>query len=345
MSDRVLGSRVRVPFLAAAGFCLLAVAAPVRAAPFRLIVTETETPLVPNSVLELAKTLGYYEKAGVDVELERVQQTPSAVAALRAGEGDMANVSFDTALQLVARRQMDLKGVISPDPALPFLIAAKAMIAAPQNLEGKVFGVARIGSVDDTLSRVVLQGLGVDVGKLQYLALGQPAVRTQALVAGRIDATSVSIGVWSAIPNKSSLKVMVDETNFYRLAPFVGKLNVVTSAVAAAKAKEIAGVVRGLLMALNDFATKPGLWVDAMAKARPDVDRAVLQQLAETYRQQWSVNGGLDPEKLKFTTDMLYKTADFRDLRRVEPAEWIDRSFIDAALGSAGAGNGVAAKP
>src|SRR5579871_4392439 len=88
--------------------------APAAADPFKLIVTETQTPLVPNSVSDLAIRLGYYKKAGVDVELVRVQQTPSAVAALRAGEGDMANISIDTALQLVGRDQMQLKGVISP---------------------------------------------------------------------------------------------------------------------------------------------------------------------------------------------------------------------------------------
>jgi NitT/TauT family transport system substrate-binding protein len=330
-------------FPVAAVLLLAVTAAAAHAASFKLIVTETETPLVPNSVLELAKTLGYYAKAGVDVEIVRVQQTPSAVAALRAGEGDMANVSFDTALQLVARGQMELKGVISPDPALPFLIAAKSTLAGPQDLPGKVFGVARIGSADYTLSRIVLAKLGVDVGTLQYLALGQPAVRAEALAAGRIDATSVSIGVWSAIPQKSSLKVMVDQGDFYRLAPFVGKLNVVTAAVATAKAKEIGGVVSGILAALHDFAAKPGRWVDAMAAARPDVDRGVLQSLGETYRQQWAVDGGLDPEKLKFTTDTLYRTGDFQGLRRVAPAEWIDRDFLDAAL--ALAKNGVAAKP
>src|SRR4051794_37127789 len=82
------------------------------AAPFRIIITETETPLVPNSVIDLANRLGYYKKAGADeVELVRVQQTPSAVAALRSGQGDMANIALDSALQLVARNQMKLKGV------------------------------------------------------------------------------------------------------------------------------------------------------------------------------------------------------------------------------------------
>ena len=58
----------------------------------------------------------------------------------------MANISLDTALQLVGRDQMKLKGVVSPDKALPFMIAAKKSIATPQDLNGKVFGVARVGS-------------------------------------------------------------------------------------------------------------------------------------------------------------------------------------------------------
>ena len=316
------------------GFAIAALAAAVsaQADPFKLIVTETQTPLVPNSVSDLAIRLGYYKKAGVDVELVRVQQTPSAIAALRAGEGDMANIAIDTALQLVARDQMKLKGVISPDKALPFLIAAKKSIATPADLAGKVFGVARIGSADYTLSRAAFEKLGVPVDNLQYLALGQPSVRAQSLLSGRIDATAVSIGIWTTLSDKSALSVLIDQQDFYRLAPYVSKLNVVTEAVAKTKAKEIAAVVRGIILASRDFADNPKLWVDAMVEARPDVKREDLAALAESYRKSWSVNGGLNLEDIKFTTDTEYASPDFVGLRRVEPREWIDTSFVDAAL-------------
>ena len=52
--------------------------------------------------MDLAVELGYFDREGVEVELVRVQQTPSAVAALQAGEGEMANISVDAALS--ARR-------------------------------------------------------------------------------------------------------------------------------------------------------------------------------------------------------------------------------------------------
>lgn len=308
------------------------VASAAQAESFKLIVTETETPLVPNSVSDLAIGLGYYKRAGVEVELIRVQQTPSAVAALRSGQGDMANVSLDTALQLVGRDQMKLKGVVSPDKALPFMIAAKQDVAAVKDLNGKVFGVARIGSADYTLSRVVLAKLGADPDSLRYLAVGQPPVRAQALAAGQIDATTISIGVWLAMPDKSGVREMVNQTDFYEAAPFVSKLNVVTDEVAKTKAKQIEGVVRGIILASRDFAKDPTLWVKAMEKARPDVKPENLEALGEAYRKEWSVNGGLNLEAVKFTTETAYRSPDFKDLRPVHPKEWIETSSIDAVL-------------
>jgi NitT/TauT family transport system substrate-binding protein len=157
-------------------------------------------------------------------------------------------------------------------------------------------------------------------------------VRAQALAAGQIDATTISIGVWLSMPDKSAVREMVDQASFYKAAPFVSKLNVVTEDVVKKKSKEIAGVVRGIIMASRDFAKDPKIWVAAMEKARPDVKPADLEALGEAYRKEWSVNGGLNIEAVKFTTKTDYKLPDFKDLRPVEPKEWIDTSFIDATL-------------
>jgi NitT/TauT family transport system substrate-binding protein len=302
------------------------------AEPFRIIVPEPETPLVPNSVIDLALQLGYYKKEGVDVELVRVKATPSAVAALRSGQGDMANIGTDIALQLIARGQMDLRGVISPDKALPFLIVAKDAIKTPKQLEGATFGVGQVGSVDYVQTRIVLAALGVDADRLRYLAVGQPMVRAQALLAGQIDATSITIGAWLTLPRKDGLGVLVDQASYYKAAPMVTKLNVVTAETAKTRHREVEGVVRAILAASRDFARDPELWVDAMVKARPDIARDQLEALARAYRGDWSTDGGLSAPDLAFTTDALYKSEDFKDVpRRVAPADWIDPSFIDAA--------------
>ena len=330
----------RRQFVAAGAAALAAAVAlpyPARAAdPFRMIVTETEIPLVPNSVAWLAQSMGYFKKAGVDVELIKVQQTPSAIAALRSGQGDMANVSTDTALQLLGRDQMKLRGVISPDKALPFMIVSKRGLTRPRDLAGKTFGVSRIGSVDYEMTRVVLAKYGVDVEKVQYLAVGQPAVRAQSLLAGQIDATTVSVGIYTTLPDKSNLNVMVGQNDYYSRAPFVTKMNVVTDDVAKSKKNEILAVTRGLINASRDFSRHPELWVNAMAALRPDVKRADLETLAQAYRNSWSVNGGLSLDALQFTTAELYKGPEFKDIKRIEPRDWIDTSFVDTVLRSSG---------
>jgi NitT/TauT family transport system substrate-binding protein len=311
------------------------------AAPFRIIVTETEIPLVPNSVTWLAQSMGYFDRAGVNVELTAVGQTPSAVAALRAGEGDMANISTDVALQLLARDQMNVRGVVSPDKALPFVIVTKKGIANAKALEGRTFGVARVGSVDYELSRIVLAKLGVDVDKLQYLAVGQPAIRAQSLLAGQIDATAISIGVVASIDSRSGIAVLVDQADYYKDAPYVTKINVITDDVAKARPKDVTAVVRGIILASRDFAKTPALWVNAMAKLRPDIKRSDLAALGTAYRSSWSVNGGLDLNALKFTTAALYRGPDFKDLKRVEPGDWIDASYIDGVLKTVGVVHGM----
>lgn len=326
-------------FITASSAALGALALPRRARaadPFRIIITETQIPLVPNSVTWLALSLGYFKRAGVDVQLVEVAQTPSAVAALRSGGGEMANIGTDTALQLIGRNQMDLRGVISPDKALPFVIATKKTISKVSDLAGKTFGVARVGSVDYEMSRVVLAKLGVNPDSVQYLAIGQPDVRAQSLLAGQIDATTFSVGIYTTLPDTSSIKMLVDQAAYFKNAPFVSKLNVVSADTLKNRSQDIAAVVRGYIMASRDFAAHPNIWVDAVAAARPDVTRAQLTALAASYAHSWSVNGGLNLATVKFTTDTLYKGPDFKDLPLIAPAQWIDLDYINGTLKSVG---------
>jgi NitT/TauT family transport system substrate-binding protein len=317
---------------AAVALALTALAGGAAAEPFRLITTDLNAQLVPNSVMDMAVELGYFEKEGVEVELVRVQQTPSAVAALQAGEGEMANISVDAALQLVAREQMDLKAVVSPNKSLPFLIAGKEEIATLADLEGRSFGVGRIGSLDHTLSSKVLLSQGVDPEGLEVVNIGQPNVRAQALAAGQIDATTMSIGVWLSLPDKTGLHVLVEPDDYYAAAPVLNKVNVVPDAVLAERRDDVEKVVAALVKASRDFARQPELWVEGMVAARPDVDRATLEQLAQTFVGAWSVNGGLNRAEIEATVDWNYETPDFEGLRKVGFDEWVDLGVLGAVL-------------
>jgi NitT/TauT family transport system substrate-binding protein len=244
----------------------------------------------------------------------------------------MANIGVDAALELVARNQSDIKAVVSPSKSLAFLIAAKNEIGSVSDLNGHSFGVSRVGGVDYGLSRAVLAGAGIDVDKLETVALGQPNQRAQALAAGQVDATTMSLGTWTTIPDKSALKVLVDQDAYFAAAPIVNKVNVVTAATLKDRGDEVKAVVRALIKASRDFAADPDKWVDAMAAARPDVNRADLETLAKAYAKSWSVNGGLSAKELQFTSDWYFKSDDFAGVKPVALADWVDFSAVDAAL-------------
>jgi NitT/TauT family transport system substrate-binding protein len=310
----------------------LGLGAPAEAEPFRLIVTDLETPLVPNSVMDLALQLGYFEEEGVDVEFVRVQQTPLALTALQAGEGEMANVSVDAVLQLVLRGNDDLRAVISPNKSLPFLIASRSDIAEPVALAGAAFGVGRVGSLDHSLSMNVLERHGAEVDSIEIVGLGQPAVRAQALAAGQIDATTMSIGVWNSMPDHDGLAVLIDHDAYYAAAPVVNKVNVLTEATLRARPQEVEGVIRALVRISRDFANDADTWVDAMRAARPDVEEATLDLLAEAFRDSWSVNGGLSRDELEYTTTWMFETEDFQGEEPVPLETWVDFGPLDAVL-------------
>ena len=111
-------------------------------------------------------------------------------------------------------------------------------------------------------------------------------------------------------------------------------------AVLGAKRDQVAAVVRALVKISRDFAAHPEQWVDAMVKARPDVARADLEKLAESFAGSWSVNGGLSRGPLQETQNWLYATPDFAGLKTVALAEWVDFSVLDGILAELGTAPG-----
>ena len=305
------------------------------AEPFRLIVSDAETPWVPNSVMELAERGGYFDRAGVDVEFVRVEQSPMVMTALRAGEGEMANVALESLLQATAAGATDLRGVMSPNKALPYLIAGRG-VSAPADLAGKRFGIGRVGSVDHLLSMRVLAEAGVDVAGLELVALGQPQARAQALLAGQIDATTMGIGSFTAIDDDPQVQVLVDTDAYYKAAPILSKLNVVRSETLETRRAEVEAVIEALVLAARDFQSDPQKWVAAMQEARPDVPESDLQMLSKAFSGAWTVNGGLSRGELQAAQAWLHEGEDFKGMTPAPLDAFADLGPLEAVLARLG---------
>jgi len=305
------------------------------AEPFRIVVTETETPLVPNSLIYLAESAGYFDDQGLEVDLVPAAQTPMAVAALRSGGGEMANISVGSLLDLHAEGAEDIVAVHSSDKAIPFMIVGKPGLTL-QDMAGATYGVGRMHSLDYDLSSLVLENLGVNFDSLEVVPLGAPAVRAQALGAGRIDSTTISIGSFLAMPSHEEFDTLVSVGEFFRQVPIVTKVDVVTADVLEHRADDLDKVLTALTLAARDYAADPETWVEDMADDRPDIARATLAELAKTYSESWTVNGGLQKKEMLYSLRSLgqpYKRENGEDTPfRVELEDITDFGPMDAVL-------------
>lgn len=314
---------------------MILLAGPAAGDPFRIIVTDLETPLVPNSVLNLAAQEGYFDRAGVDVELVHVRQTPMAIAALQAGQGEMANISLEALLSLHAEGASNFVAVHSSDKSLPFVIAARKGITL-DNMEGTRFGIGQPGSLDQTLSSAVLGAQGVSLGALVQVPVGQPAVRGQALMAGRIDATTLSIGSYLSLPDRDGLHLLIGVEDYFKSAAVVSKVDAVARATLDRRADDLDRVLEALTLAARDYAADPALWVAAMERARPDLDPATLTELAGYYRASWTVNGGLQRAELLYAQTWYSRGMERNTGWIVDPANWMDVAPMDRVLARIG---------
>jgi NitT/TauT family transport system substrate-binding protein len=320
--------------------CLgLALSSPVQATAterLRLVVTHTAPPLVPNSVMDLADTLGFYRREGLAVDFVRVQGTPLAIVALKTGNADLANISLSGALQLAGQRVMKVKAVLSPDKAIRYLIASHSDVPSIKALEGLTLGIGSVGSLDHSMTRLVLASHGVDVEKVKMVTLGEPHVRALSLSARRIDATTMSVGMWSRFRDRPGLKVLLSDEDYFNAAPVLNKVIVAEQDVLAARRSAVERFVAALVKASRTFAADPGAWVEAMRHARPDVPQRELEELARSFARHWSVNGGLDPAQVTYSIEQLYRQPEFRELGRVGADELLDLGPLGSVLSRIG---------
>src|SRR5690606_28121724 len=204
--------------------------------------------------------------------------------------------------------------------------AGRDSITSVSDLAGKSLGVGRISSIDHNQSMKVLEKAGVDPDSLEIVSVGQPNVRAQSLLVGAIDATTMSIGAFTSLPDKTGIHILIDQDAYYEAAPVVSKVNIVSADVLKNRLDEVSAVTRALVEISRDYAADPSAWVAAMEKARPDIARGDLETLAEAYAGSWSVNGGLQRGELEYTSDWYYESPDFSAVPEIRIDDWVDFS-------------------
>jgi NitT/TauT family transport system substrate-binding protein len=203
-------------------------------------------------------------------------------------------------------------------------------------LSGKSFAVSRIGGQDDALSKKVMASKGIAPDKVNFVAIGAPNLRAQALVAGQIDATTLSLATWVTVQNEKSIKVLVNADDYFNAVPLVNKGNAVTTKVLAEKPEQLRRFTAAIIKASRFFAENKQGWVDGMAKLRPDISKPDLEYLWGEFPAAWAVNAQMNMQAYQTSTDFLYETGDFKDVPKIQAKDWADTQFVASVLSELG---------
>lgn len=136
--------------------------------------------------LYIAKEKGFFEKAGLDVELKIIEASSDALAAMQGGQIDVVASTVDN-FSLFAGNGADLSLLVTLDESAGGDgVVAKKDIATVADLKGRTVGVQK-GSISQFLLAQALDGAGLTMNDVKAIDM-KSGDAGAAFVAGSIDA-------------------------------------------------------------------------------------------------------------------------------------------------------------
>ncbi len=161
-------------------------------------------PWIPHggySHVFVAKKLGYWEKRGLDVSIDRGFGSGEVCKTLGLGQYEFGSLDLGVMINCVGKG-LDLvaTGGLSPRSPVGIFSLAKKGIRAPKDLEGKKVAFAT-GSGDYQLWPAFVKATGIDDAKVQKVFMG-PEALIKSLIEEQVDAEgnfygSIAPSVWA----------------------------------------------------------------------------------------------------------------------------------------------------
>src|ERR1043166_741597 len=152
----------------------------------------------------LAKQLGEYDKAGVEVELINFKGGSQALQAVIGGSADVVSGYYDHCVNLAAKGQA-LQSFVVYDrfPGMVLAVSPEAKdIKSIKDLAGKAVGVSAPGSSTDFFLKYLLAKNGMDPAGTSVVGIGLAATAVAAMEHGKVNAPVVLDPAATLMQNK-----------------------------------------------------------------------------------------------------------------------------------------------
>lgn len=162
----------------------------------------------------LAKQLGEYEKAGVNVDMVDFKGGSQSLTAVLGGSADVVSGYFDHCVNLASKGQ-HLQAIVVYDryPGFALVVSPKQndSIKSVKDLANKRIGVSAPGSSTDYFLKFILKKNGVDPNSVGVIGVGLGASAVAAMEQGSVDAAIMLDPAVTQLGGRNKdLKILVD---------------------------------------------------------------------------------------------------------------------------------------
>ncbi|HEX9445669.1 MAG TPA: ABC transporter substrate-binding protein [Candidatus Binatia bacterium] len=273
---------------------------------------------------------GMFKKYGLDVEVVEFRGDAVHVKALLSGDIDLSiNMGATEGIVSVSKKA-PLKLWVVANPITPYhFVARKEAGTTLQALIGKNIAVSGIGAISYHIPRIVLERSGIDPEKFKYVAVGSPADRFKALVAGKVDATVVTNTEAAKLASYPDVIALVNVAKVVPEIPY--EFGMAREDYIQKNADTVQKLTKAIIEANRWIATNKAGAVEVARKVLPEEPVEVLNRAYDMADPRlWGVNGDFPEANYKFTVDFLKKVGYLET--PVPYSQFFDRRFVDQAL-------------
>lgn len=295
----------------------------------------------------LAKQLGEYDKAGVEVEMVDFKGGSQALTAVLGGSADVVSGYFDHCVNLAAKNQhMQAFVVYDRYPGFALVVSPRqtGSIKSLKDLAGKRIGVSAPGSSTDYFMKFILKKNGVDPAGVGVIGVGLGATAVAAMEQGSVDAAIMLDPAVTLLQGKNKdLRILSDtRTQKDTIDVFGGEY---PGGALYTRADWIEKNPRQA-QALTNAVVATLKWIhshtpdEIMAKMPSELvgpDKALYLAALKNTIPMYSTTGRMDLKGVQAVLDVFSQSSPEVAKARIDLSKTYTNRFVEQALGTTGA--------
>jgi NitT/TauT family transport system substrate-binding protein len=289
----------------------------------------------------LAKQLGEYEKAGVQVDMIEFKGGSEALKAVIGGSADVVSGYFDHCVNLAVKNQ-NLQAFVVYDrfPGFALVVSPKhaSEVKSIKDLANKKVGVSAPGSSTDFFLKYILSKNGVDPNSVGVIGVGLGSTAIAAMEQGTIDAAIMLDPAVTILQGKDKdLRILADtRSQKDTLGVFGGEYPggaLYTKADwIASHEKEVQGMTNAIINTLKWIHSHtPEEIADKMPAEYVGKDKALYVAALKNTLPMYSLNGKMDPKGAEAVLAVFAQSSEAHRNGKIDLSKTYTNKYVEAA--------------